>query len=142
MFATTAVFGLSIVVFALSTSLTLSIAMLTVYGASDAVSVVIRMAMVQTRTPHDMLGRVMAVNSMCTGTSGTLGEFRSGVMAAAFGTVTAVVLGGVGALIVVAVWMRLFPELARIKGVAPDRADLPILQDDGPEDNGSILGKR
>ena len=121
MFATTAVFGLSIVVFALSTSLPLSIAMLTIYGATDAISVVIRMAMVQTRTPHDMLGRVMAVNSMCTGTSGSLGEFRSGVVAAAFGTVPAVVFGGLGALAVVALWMRLFPDLAHIKSVAPER---------------------
>jgi MFS family permease len=120
MFATTAVFGASTLVFALSTSLVLSIAMLTIYGATDAVSVVIRMAMVQTRTPHDVLGRVMAVNSMCTGTSGTLGEFRAGVAAAAFGTVVSVVLGGIGALVVVAVWMRLFPELDRIKSVAPE----------------------
>ena len=123
-FATTAVFGASTVVFALSTSLALSIVMLAVYGATDAISVVIRMAMVQTRTPHDMLGRVMAVNSMCTGTSGTLGEFRSGVVASAFGTVTAVVLGGLGALAVVALWLYLFPDLARIKSVAPDRSEL------------------
>ena len=120
MFATTAVFALSTVVFALSTSLALSIAMLAVYGATDAISVVIRMAMVQTRTPHEMLGRVMAVNSMCTGTSGTLGEFRSGVVAAAFDPVTAVVLGGVGAFAVVMAWTRLFPDLAHIKSVAPE----------------------
>ena len=123
MFATTAIFGLSTVVFALSHSLALSIAMLTIYGATDAISVVIRMAMVQTRTPHDMLGRVMAVNSMCTGTSGSLGEFRSGVVAAWLGAVWAVALGGLGALIVVALWMRLFPDLARIKSVAPDRSE-------------------
>jgi MFS family permease len=120
MFATTAVFALSTVVFALSTSLALSIAMLAVYGATDAISVVIRMAMVQTRTPHEMLGRVMAVNSMCTGTSGTLGEFRSGVVAAAFDPVTAVGLGGVGAFAVVMAWTRLFPDLAHIKSVAPE----------------------
>jgi MFS family permease len=120
MFATTAVFGLSTVVFALSTSLALSLAMLAIYGATDAISVVIRMAMVQTRTPHEMLGRVMAVNSMCTGTSGTLGEFRSGVVAAAFGPVQAVVLGGLGALAVVALWTRLFRDLAHIKSVAPE----------------------
>jgi MFS family permease len=125
MFATTAVFGLSTVVFALSHSIALSIVMLTVYGATDAISVVIRMAMVQTRTPHDMLGRVMAVNSMCTGTSGTLGEFRSGVVAAELGAVWAVALGGLGALLVVALWMRLFPDLARIKSVAPDRSEGP-----------------
>ncbi len=122
MFATTAVFGLAIVVFALSRWLPLSIAMLALYGATDAISVVIRMAMVQTRTPHEMLGRVMAVNSMCTGTSGTLGEFRSGVVAAAFDPVTAVVLGGAAALAVVALWVRLFPDLARIKSVAPESA--------------------
>jgi MFS family permease len=120
MFVTTAAFGLAIVVFAVSRWLPLSIAMLALYGATDAISVVIRMAMVQTRTPHEMLGRVMAVNSMCTGTSGTLGEFRSGVVAAAFDPVTAVVLGGVGALVVVALWMRLFPDLAHIKSVAPE----------------------
>jgi MFS family permease len=120
MLATTTVFAVSTLVFALSTSLVLSIAMLTIYGATDAVSVVIRMAMVQTRTPHDMLGRVMAVNSMCTGTSGTLGEFRSGVIAAGFGAVTSVLVGGLGALVVVLVWMRLFPDLVRIKSVAPD----------------------
>jgi len=120
MFATTAVFGGAIVAFALSRSLPLSMAALTVYGAADAVSVVIRMAMVQTRTPHDMLGRVMAVNSMCTGTSGSLGEFRAGVVAAAFGAVTSVLVGGFGALLVVLAWMRLFPDLARIKSVAPE----------------------
>src|SRR5262249_59037672 len=123
MFATTAVFGLSTVVFALSPSLALSIAMLAIYGATDAISVVIRMAMVQTRTPHDMLGRVMAVNSMCTGTSGTLGEFRSGVVAAELGTVPAVALGGLAALVGVALWVRLFSQLARLKSVAPARAE-------------------
>jgi MFS family permease len=122
MFATTAAFGVAILVFAVSASLVLSIAALTIYGATDAISVVIRMAMVQTRTPRDMLGRVMAVNSMCTGTSGTLGEFRAGGVAAELGTVPAVILGGVGALLVVTIWMRLFPDLARIKSVAPDRA--------------------
>jgi MFS family permease len=126
MFATTAVFGLSTVVFALSSSLALSIAMLTIYGMTDAISVVIRMAMVQTRTPHEMLGRVMAVNSMCTGTSGTLGEFRSGVVAAGFGAVWAVALGGLGALLVVALWMRLFPDLRRIKSVAPDASERSV----------------
>jgi MFS family permease len=120
MFVTTAVFALSTLVFALSTSLALSIATLTIYGATDAVSVVIRMAMVQTRTPHDMLGRVMAVNSMCTGTSTTLGEFRSGVIAAGFGAVTSVVVGGIGAILVVLLWIRIFPDLVRIRSVSPD----------------------
>jgi len=120
MFATTAVFGGAIVAFALSRSLPLSMAALTVYGAADAVSVVIRMAMVQTRTPHDMLGRVMAVNSMCTETSSSLGEFRADVVAVAFGAVTSVLVGGLGALLVVLAWMRLFPDVVRIKSVAPE----------------------
>jgi len=106
--------GLSIIGFALSTSLVLSIMALAVYGASDAVSVVIRHSLVQTRTPNDMLGRVMAINSMFTGTSGTLGEFRAGAVAAAFGAFTAVLAGGVGAILIGLLWIKLFPELARI----------------------------
>jgi MFS family permease len=120
MYATTAVFSLSILVFALSTSLALSILALLVYGATDAISVVIRHAMVQTRTPHDMLGRVMAVNAMCTGTTGTLGDFRAGLVAAWFGAVPSVLMGGIGALLVVLLWMRLFPDLARVKSLGPE----------------------
>jgi hypothetical protein len=122
LFATTAVFGLSILVFALSTSLLLSIAALAIYGASDAISVVIRHSLVQLRTPGDMLGRVMAINSMFTGTSSTLGEFRSGAVAAAFGAVGSVLIGGVGALLIALLWMRLFPDLARVDALSPDRA--------------------
>jgi hypothetical protein len=67
-----------------------------------------------------MLGRVMAVNSACTGTSGALGEFRAGLVAAAFGAVTSVLVGGLGALLVIGLWMRLFPDLVRIKSVSPE----------------------
>jgi MFS family permease len=108
------VFGLAAVAFALSTSLLISIAALAVYGAADAVSVVIRHSLVQTRTPNEMLGRVMAVNFMFTGTSGTLGEFRAGAVAALFGAFTSVLVGGIGAVAVALLWMRLFPEMARI----------------------------
>lgn len=114
LFATVAAFGVSIVAFSLSASLPLSLIALIGYGASDAISVVIRHSMVQTRTPNEMLGRVITVNSMFTGSSGTLGEFRAGVMAAWFGAVPAVLLGGVGAIAVVLVWMRVFPEITRI----------------------------
>ena len=65
-----------------------------VYGAGDAVSVVIRQSLIQLRTPSDMLGRVMAVNAMCTGSSGTLGEFRAGVVAAWLGAVPSALIGG------------------------------------------------
>ncbi len=119
LFIATTVFALSILIFALSTSLVLSIAALAIYGAADAVSVVIRHSLVQMRTPNDMLGRVMAINSMFTGTSGTLGEFRAGALAAAFGAVASVVIGGVGALLIAALWMRLFPDLVRVDTLQP-----------------------
>lgn len=124
LFVTMGVFGLAILVFALSTSLILSLAALAVYGAMDAISVVIRHSLVQTRTPNDMLGRVMAINSLFTGTSGTLGEFRAGAMAAMFGAVTSVVIGGFGALAVAGLWMLLFPQLVRVDSIAPkDKPD-------------------
>lgn len=114
LFMSVAAFGLSISVFSLSTSLALSLIALVGYGASDAISVVIRHSMVQTRTPTDMLGRVITVNSMFTGSSGSLGEFRAGMMAGWLGVVPATLIGGLGAFAVVVIWMRLFPEIARI----------------------------
>jgi hypothetical protein len=120
LFLSVAVFGLAIVVFALSTSLVLSLVALVVYGGADAVSVVIRHSLVQTRTPSEMLGRVTAVNSMCTGTSTTLGDFRAGVFAAWIGAVPAVLIGGIGTLLVAAIWMRAFPQMARIDNLVRD----------------------
>jgi MFS family permease len=117
LFGAVAVFGAAAIAFALSTSLWLSIIALAVYGAGDAVSVVIRHSLVQTRTPNEMLGRVMAVNFMFTGTSGTLGEFRAGTVAALFGAFTSVLVGGVGAILIALLWMRIFPELARIDSI-------------------------
>jgi MFS family permease len=114
LFLSVAAFGVSISVFSLSTSLVLSLVALVGYGAADAISVVIRHSMVQTRTPTEMLGRVITVNSMFTGSSGSLGEFRAGMMAAWLGVVPAALFGGVGAIAVVFIWMRLFPEITRI----------------------------
>jgi MFS family permease len=114
MFMAVAAFGVSTAVFSLSTSLVLSLVALAGYGAADAVSVVIRHSMVQTRTPTDMLGRVITVNSMFTGSSGSLGEFRAGLMAGWLGAVPAALFGGIGAIAVVFIWMRLFPEIGRI----------------------------
>jgi MFS family permease len=113
MFACVAVFGVATIAFGLSHSLLLSMLILAVLGAADMVSVVIRNAYVQLRTPDAVRGRVSAVNSIFIGASNQLGEFESGLTAAWFGAVPAVVLGGVGTLLVVAVWMRLFPELLR-----------------------------
>jgi MFS family permease len=114
LFWSVAAFGVSTAVFSLSTSLVLSLIALIGYGAADAISVVIRHSMVQTRTPTDMLGRVITVNSMFTGSSGSLGEFRAGMMAAWLGPVPAALFGGVGAIAVIFIWMRLFPEIGRI----------------------------
>ena len=114
MFAAVAVFGAATVVFGLSESFAVSLVALLVLGASDMISVVIRQSLVQLQTPDHMRGRVSAVNSLFIGTSNQLGEFESGVTAAWFGVVPSVVIGGIGTLVVVLVWMRLFPSLANI----------------------------
>ena len=113
LFGSVAVFGAATVVFGLSTSLPLSFAALVMLGAGDMVSVVIRMSIVQLETPDDMRGRVGAVNSVFIGASNQIGEFESGVVAAWLGPVAAVVLGGLGTLVVVGLWMRIFPSLAQ-----------------------------
>jgi hypothetical protein len=92
-------------------------AALAMMGAADVVSVVIRFSLVQLRTPPQMRGRVSAVNGLFTGTSNQLGDFRAGVMGALFGAVPAVVIGGVGTILVTAIWMFLFPELRRIRSL-------------------------
>jgi MFS family permease len=120
MFAAVGTFGLASLAFGLSTSLTVSFLALMVYGASDAISVVIRQSLVQMRTPYDMLGRVLAVNSMFTGSSGSLGEFRAGAVAAALGAVPSVLIGGLGTITVMLIWMWAFPQLRRVDKLAPD----------------------
>lgn len=115
MFGAVIVFGLATIVFGVSTHLVLSLAALCVLGMADVVSVVIRYSLVQIQTPDAMRGRVSAAFSLFTGTSNQLGEFRAGVFAALFGAVPAVLIGGVGTIIVAAVWMTLFPELRRIR---------------------------
>ncbi len=111
MFIAVAVFGAATIVFGLSKLFALSLLSLVVLGASDMISVVIRQSLVQIGTPDEMRGRVSAVNSMFIGTSNQLGEFESGVTAAWFGVVPSVLIGGVGTLVVVLLWMRLFPEV-------------------------------
>ena len=122
MLAAVAVFGVATMVFGLSRWFPLSLTALIVLGGSDMFSIVIRQSLVQLGTPDEMRGRVSAVNSMFIGASNQLGEFESGVTAAWFGTVPAVVLGGIGALLVVALWMRLFPQLASVDRLEPARA--------------------
>src|SRR5213594_2628900 len=109
------VFGVASVVFAVSSSFTVSLIALGVLGAADVVSVVIRSSLVQIRTPVAMLGRVSAVHSLFTGTSNQLGAFVSGSIAALVGTVPAVLLGGLGTIAIAVLWMLLFPDLRRIR---------------------------
>ncbi len=111
MFLCVAIFGFATIAFGISTSFYLSLFALFVLGGSDIVSVVIRHSLVQLGTPDEMRGRVSAVNSLFIGTSNQLGEFESGLTASLFGTVPAVVIGGVGTIIVVLAWMKLFPPL-------------------------------
>lgn len=118
LFLSVAIYGISVVVFALSSWLAVSLVALMIYGAADAISVVIRHSLVQMHTPNEMLGRVMAINSLFTGSSGTLGEFRAGAVAAALGGVMSALLGGAGALVVVLLWMRMFPSLYRVETLA------------------------
>ena len=118
MFATVAVFGVATIVFGFSKDIYLSLAALVVLGAADMISVYIRHALVQFGTPDAMRGRVSAVSVLFIGASNELGEFESGVTAAWFGTVPAVIVGGVGTLLVVALWMRLFPQLRLVDRLA------------------------
>ncbi len=119
MFAVVGIFGITTIVFAISTSFPLSLLTLAVLGASDAVSVVIRFSLVQIETPDAMRGRVSAINYLFVGSSNTLGEFRAGLNAASFGTVASVLIGGVGSLLVALLWMRLFPDLRKIDRYEP-----------------------
>jgi MFS family permease len=123
MFVSVACFGLATIAFALSTSFVLSMAALAALGAADAVSVVIRMTLVQIETPDAMRGRVNAVGSLFAGTSNQLGDFRAGTMAAWLGAIPAVLVGGVGILLVTAIWMRVFPALKDVDGFYAKRAN-------------------
>lgn len=112
MFSSVTMYGLATLVFALSTDFLLSLAALMLTGAFDMVSVVVRQSLVQLQTPDEMRGRVSAVNSIFIGASNQLGEFESGVTAGLFGAVPSVLIGGVGTVLIVALWMKLFPSLA------------------------------
>jgi MFS family permease len=109
-----ALFGIATVVFGLSRNFALSLVALVVIGASDMVSVVVRATLVQLETPERMRGRVSAVNMVFIGASNELGDMESGLTAAWWGTVPAVVAGGIGACVVVLLWAALFPELRRV----------------------------
>jgi MFS family permease len=114
MFVAVGIFGLATILFGLSTDFRLSLAALTVLGAVDMVSVYVRQNLVQRATPDTMRGRVNAVNFLFIGASNELGEMESGLTAAWFGTVEAVVIGGLGTLAIMAIWCVRFPELRAV----------------------------
>jgi MFS family permease len=115
MFQAVIVFGVATVVFAVSRSISLSLLALAIMGAADAVSMVIRISLVQLATPDEMRGRVGAVNFLFVNASYQLGGFESGITAALFGAMPAAVLGGVGTIIVALLWMKLFPTLRNVE---------------------------
>ena len=125
MFTAVGVFGVATIAFGLSTSFWFSLAVLVVLGAADMISMVIRASFVQLETPDEMRGRVSAVNGLFIGASNQLGEFESGATAHWLGTVPAVVLGGVGTLVVTGLWIKLFPGLANRDRMVEEKSDLP-----------------
>jgi MFS family permease len=110
-------YGAFTVLFGISRSLLLSMMALALVGASDMVSVIIRATFLQLGTPDEMRGRVNAVDMIFIGSSNQLGQFESGATAQWFGTVPAVLLGGIGAIVVTALWAWLFPELRKAEDV-------------------------
>jgi len=108
-------FGLATIIFGISTSFILSVAMLALLGGLDNISVVIRGTLLLTQTPDVMRGRISAVNSIFIGVSNEMGAFESGLAAAWLGPVGAVVFGGIGTIIVVLAVMRIFPEMVKLK---------------------------
>jgi MFS family permease len=110
-------FGLFNILFGISHSLILSLIALFFVGATDMVSVIVRAVLIQVATPDEMRGRVNAVDMVFIGASNEFGEFESGLTAQWFGTVPAVVIGGIGTLVVTAIWAWRFPELRRVEQI-------------------------
>lgn len=114
-----AVFGLATIIFGISTWMPLSLAMLFIIGCADMFSVYIRQSLIQLHTPDDKRGRVSSVSQMTISASNEFGDFFSGSLAFLLGPVVAVVAGGVGAIITVAAWSRVFPVLRTTKTFDP-----------------------
>jgi MFS family permease len=114
-----AIYGFATLVFGLSTSYPLSLAMLALLGAADGISVFIRNTLVQLNTPDDKRGRVSSISGLAISASNELGEMQSGLAAALLGPIGAVALGGVGAIVVTAIWTVIFPELRKATTFAP-----------------------
>jgi len=114
LFGGVALFGVGAILFALSGHFTIAMVALFIMGASDAMSVFVRATVVQLATPEDMRGRVSAIHVLFVGCTNELGEFRAGLLASLFGAVPAALAGGIGTLVIVALWSQLFPGLRRV----------------------------
>ena len=125
-------FGVFTIVFGLSHNMAVSLIALVLVGASDMVSVVIRGTLVQLATPDEMRGRVNAIDMLFIGTSNEFGEFESGVTAQWLGAVPAVVLGGIGTLVVIAIWAWRFPELRQADQITSVQAETEDVGAGGP----------
>ena len=123
-------FGAATVVFGISRSVGLSLVALLLVGGTDMVSVIVRSTLVQLNTPDEMRGRVSAVNMLFIGASNEFGQFESGITAQWLGTVPAVVWGGIGTLVVVALWTVMFPKLRRVDSLTPEIAGEPAVTAD------------
>jgi MFS family permease len=120
-FAAVGAYAIAVIIFAMSTSFFLSMGLLAILGFSDMVSVVIRTTLIQLQTTDEVRGRVGAVNSLFVIASNQLGDFRAGLAASWIGTIPAVLVGGVGALMVVAVSRMMFSSMYRIEALETRR---------------------
>jgi len=112
-------FGAATIAFALSRNFLLSLGLLACLGAADMISVFIRNSLVQLNTPDTMRGRVSAISGLAISASNELGELQSGLAAGLLGATGAVAFGGVGAIVITAVWAWIFPELRKARTFAP-----------------------
>ena len=113
-------FGIGTVVFGLSHTLWISCIALFITGATDMVSVVVRSSILQLATPPEMRGRVSSINWLFLGASNEFGEYESGLTAHWFGAVRAVVLGGIGSMMVTGLWAVFFPALRKADKLTAD----------------------
>ena len=113
LFISVAIYGLAVIGFGLSSTFWLSFFALFVLGAADNISVVVRGSLAQLETPNEMRGRVGAVSFTFINISSQIGQLETGIAAALLGTVPAIVVGGVGAIAVAGLWMKMFPALLR-----------------------------
>lgn len=130
-------FGVFTVIFGISRNFALSLAVLFLLGASDTISVIVRHTMIQLGTPDEMRGRVSAVNMVFIGASNEVGQFESGITAQWFGTIPAVVLGGVGTMLIVLLWSWWFPSLRQLDELVPQDT-VPIVAESSTTDATAI----